>query len=195
MGCGSCWTLVREHWKHCGCMKWVGNSLWGVCNPNQRPHRRNPSDFDLSRNRSLRTLEVAASTIVDEEPGDLTHVFSTITSSVFSTVVIVYRDYDIRGIPSAWVRKAFSPIDHHKHFEVFRKLREVRGFQLVLCADVWDRVVGYAVRELELAVAVEWERMGFDDFFPEPLVISRPGPRPTLSEDLHTGDYTPFVPL
>ena len=34
-------------------------------------------------------------------PKYLTHTLSTITSPVFSEVIIVYRDYDVGGLPTA----------------------------------------------------------------------------------------------
>ena len=124
-------------------------------------------------------------------------MFSTITSSVFSRVIVVYRDYDIRGVRSARVSSAFFPTQYHIHFEVFRKLQKVREFQLVLCADVWGCTVVHAVRKLEQAVATERTGMGFDDFFREPLVIFRPrGSSPISLEDLCAGGgYIPFATL
>ena len=49
---------------------------------------------------------------------------------------------------------------------------------------------------MERAVAAERARMGFDDFFREPLVISRPrGSSPTSEEDFAAGGFLPFVTL
>jgi len=71
-------------------------------------------NFDLSRIKSLRTIEVLASTIIHEEPRELTRTFSTITSPVFSTVIVVYRDYDIHGVRSAWVNRTYiRNVGHH----------------------------------------------------------------------------------
>ena len=121
-------------------------------------------------------------------------MFSTITSSVFSTVIIVYRDHDIHGIRSVCSNKNFTPVQYHRHFEMVRKLQKVRGFQLVLCADVWECVAACAVRELEQAVT-KWG-MGSDDFFPEPLVISRQRmSSPTSLEDFGAGGHLPFATL
>jgi len=79
---------------------------------------------------------------------------------------------------------------------VFREMHKVRGFQLVLCADVWDGVVVAAMRELERAVATERAGRGFDDLFPEPLVISRSrGSGPTYQEEMCAGGEIPWIPL
>jgi len=90
----------------------------------------------------------------------------------------------------------YPPIQYHIHFGTFRKLHKVRRFQLVLCADVWGCIAPYAAGKLERAVAAERARMGFDDFFREPLVISRPrGSSPTSEEDFAAGGFLPFVTL
>ena len=64
------------------------------------------SKLDLSRHKSLRTLEVPASCVhgayLCESPHIaailLKYVLSTITSPTFFEVVVVYRDYDFHGI-------------------------------------------------------------------------------------------------
>jgi len=110
-------------------------------------------------------------------------------------VIVVYRDYDICGVRPGRVSGTFAPTQYHMHFEVFRKLHEVWRFQLVLCADVWDCIATYAMRKLEQAIAAERAGMGFDDFFREPLVISRPrGSSPTPLEKFCFGS-PPFATL
>ena len=102
---------------------------------------------------------------------------STIKSPAFSEVVIVYRDYDIYGLPSAVITYT-GRASYSTHFAALREMNKVRSFHVVLCADVWDRVVVDAVRALEQAKA------GCSDFFPEPLVISRlRGSSPTFTEE------------
>ena len=152
-------------------------------------------DFDLSRSKSLRTLQVAARSIDGRfmyGPSDapailLKFALSTIRSPVFSEVTIFYRDYDFRGVqpnhnvldgppicrmsPDEMVEDALW---HRRRFEVFREMRKVRDFQLVLCADVWDRIGWFSVRVLEDAVAAEKARGGFDRFFSEPMVVFSP---------------------
>ena len=156
-------------------------------------------DFDLSRHKSLRTLEVLASTIVFQEPGILTHVVSAITSPVFSEVVIIYRDYDFGFIlcvpPSIGVFCGMSPearereaLCRRMEFEALREMHKVRDFQPVLCVDVWDYVMEYVVLDLKWAVMKEKEKGGFDDIFSELLVISRPqGSFPLYAERFNAG--------
>ena len=165
-------------------------------------------DFDLSRHKSLRTLEVLASTIAFNEPGILTHVISSITSPAFSEVVIIYRDYDfgfIRCIsPSMGIFRGMSPEERENQalyrrleFEALREMHKVRDFQPVLCVDVWDHVMQDAVWYMKWVVMTEKAKGGFDDVFPELLVISRPrGSLPLCSERIHASsgvDY--WTPL
>ena len=103
----------------------------------------------------------------------------TITSLVFSEVVIVYRDRDFSGVghyPLSVFRE-ISPAGrateaswHCSLFEAFREMYAMRDFRLVLCADVLCRVKEYTVGALECAVAVEKvaERLGY--LPSEPLV-------------------------
>jgi len=57
-------------------------------------------------------------------------------------------------------------------------MRNVRGFRLVLRADVWDGVGECAVRTLKEAVVAEKAKRGFDTRFPEPAVIYSPRKSP-----------------
>lgn len=129
-------------------------------------------DVDLSRNKSLRALEVAASCVVGGSPGFLAHALSTIRSPVFSEVIVFYRDCDFRGVQRRWHpgRDPLCPVSehgeaqealwYHKQFEVFREIHKVRDFRLVLRADVWERVGWYALKALDQAVAAEDEKGG-----------------------------------
>ena len=74
-------------------------------------------DFDLSRNRIVRTLEVTGHTIdgglwrcgsPNIATRLLTYVLSTITSPGFTEVTVFYRDYDFIGV-SAWGCFRLSP--------------------------------------------------------------------------------------
>jgi len=150
-------------------------------------------DFDLSRNKSLRTLQIATWFLDDALqacPPDiatrlLTYALSTITSPVFSEITVFYRDYDSTGAYSAWPGR--SPLEspykngkeswiaeeasrHYKRFGVFRTVHKIRDFRLVLCADVWNGVGGYSEWRLKKAVEAEKAERGFDGTFPEPLV-------------------------
>ena len=128
-------------------------------------------DFDLSRNKSLRTLEVRARYL--SEMGPLAYALSTIASPVFSEVTIIYRDVVLSGFLSP-AEAAEELLSHHRRFEVFRAMRHVRDFQLVLCACVWDDVGEYSVRKLKQVLAEERAKMGCDHISPEPLVVRGP---------------------
>jgi len=160
-------------------------------------------DFDLSRHKSLRTLEVPASSIAYKEPGFLTHVLSTITSPVFSEVIIIYRDYDFGGLhllPHKSVFREMLPAEREEddsfrrsRLEALHEMYKVRAFRPVLCADVWDRVREYTVWELKQPVTLEG---GFDDFFSKLSVISIPrGSLPPLVEQDYAYSVTPWLPL
>jgi len=160
-------------------------------------------DFDLSRHKSLRTLEVPASSIVHKEPGILTHVLSTITSPAFSEVIIIYRDYDFGGLyrlPDTRVFREMLPVEREEdvsfrrsRLEALHEMYKVRAFRPVLCADVWDRVREYTVWELKQAVTLERE---FDDFFSKLSVISVPrGSLPPLVEQDYAYSHIPWLPL
>ena len=123
-------------------------------------------DFDLSRNKSLRTLEVTAFHILDAMMGHspdtamepLTYALSTITSPTFSEVTVFYREFDLG----------------RQQFEGFRMMHKVRGFRLVLCIEIWGGEVERYVRLLKFIVAEERADNGFDDIFPEPPVFYSP---------------------
>ena len=148
-------------------------------------------NFDLSRHKLLRTLEVPVwclrGAFRSESPhiasNLLKHVLSTITSPVFFEIVVVYRDYDSRGVvpPEYSIRPPMSQADRatgtrHRlpEFEVLREIHKVRDFQLVLCADAPAGIGECMVWELEEGVATERDEREFDKFFPEPLVIHSP---------------------
>ena len=150
-------------------------------------------DFDLSRNKSLRKLEFPASSVdralnggsSDAASSFLKHVLSTITSSVFFDIIILFWDRDFRGVKSSWPRlheisqaeEAEQASQHHRRFELLREVHKVRNFRLVLSASVSGDVGGYLVRVLEEAVAEEKAKGGFDSFFSEPLVLYNPQDR------------------
>jgi len=158
-----------------------------------------PEDIDLSRIRSLRVLELAASSIVGGEPGFIARMLSTITSPAFTEVVVFYRDYDFGGIDhmGGIHTRAFYPMTEaetvwevswrRRQFEIIREMHQVRDFRLALRVDVWDRVGGYAVWILRQAVAIEKAEVGFDCLFPEPLLVYTP--RRCIYESLE--DFTP----
>lgn len=61
-----------------------------------------------------------------------------------------------------------------EQFKLLREVQTVRNFQLVLHAEVWEREAESMVSALRAAVAVQKERGGFNDLFPEPLVTFLP---------------------
>jgi hypothetical protein len=154
-------------------------------------------DFDLSRAKSLRTLEIRAQYLAGTRL--LTYALSTITSSAFSEVTVFYRDLDFYGIGIPWpdssifyrlspAERAKETLWHEGQFRIFRTMQKIRDFQLVLCADVWDGVREYAVRRLRQAVAAGKTKRGIDNrllpsISPEPLVVYSPrGSRQELIE-------------
>ena len=141
-------------------------------------------DFNLSRNKSLRTLEVTASSItLREESILLQHaiaqtnpaisnflrtVLPTITSPLFSEVVVIYREVDFGGLKfwprsTSGVYRIMTPDEsaeeasrHRRQFQVFREMYAVRqDFQLILCAEVWGPVGEYTMGVLKQAIAAE----------------------------------------
>jgi hypothetical protein len=156
-------------------------------------------DFDLSRNKALRTLRVQANFtdrkssygLPDPTSRFLKHVLSTVTSSAFSVITIIYRDCHFRGIEFDSSRQAFfrelsqaeranEVARHRMWFRTFRKVRKVREFRLRLCVCVWGSVGEEPVRILEEALAKERAEGGFNYFLFKPCVVysphwSRPG--------------------
>ena len=120
-------------------------------------------DFDLSRNKSLRTLEVLAPYILDRKLGFFGHVLPTISSHVSLKVVIVYRDYDFPGLQPGSHPRAGGASCHRMQFCMFRKMHRIRNFRLELRADVWGGVEENAVQVLRRAVAAQNARRGFSD--------------------------------
>jgi hypothetical protein len=121
-------------------------------------------DFNLSRIKLLRTLEITAQCIYSSYL--LTHALSTITSPAFSEVTIIYRDSDLPRSPSPAEARDEAHA-HHWQFELFRAMRRVRNFQLVLCARVRDDEREYSVQKLKQII-------GEGNISPEPLVIHGP---------------------
>ena len=155
--------------------------------------RYSPRDFDLSRNKSLRTIQIATWSLDDALqacPRDiatslLTYALSTITSSVFSYITVFYRDYATTSTYSSWPGQSIPELPyengietwiaeeasrHDRRFGLFRTLHKVRDFRLVLCADVWNGAGEFSEQMLKKAVAAEKAERGFDGIFPEPLV-------------------------
>ena len=136
-------------------------------------HPRTPDGFDLSRNKSLRTLEITAHSIdLRNLPGSgfLRAVLSSIATPAPLDVVIIYRDRDFdrkRPCRLCTTDPAPLPYRHYEfwggggveinhfyrkyksHFALFREMHSVRRFRLVLCLDVSHCVVLYALEILQ----------------------------------------------
>ena len=119
-------------------------------------------DFDLSRNKLLRTLELPRVGLYSFHPlaPGFKQALSTIRSPVFVDVVVVYEDCDI----SPPVGKDYSVVRNGQMFEMLYEMRRVRDFELVLRADVRGCMRERAVQELEWVVSTERERGGLGDF-------------------------------
>jgi len=149
--------------------------------------------LDLSRNKSLRAVEVMARAVLPLHktpnpavPTFLRTTLSTITSPAFFEVVVFYRDYEFDGVESyphhgpnmyrkikpAW--RAMEASWHRGLFKIFREMYTVRHFQLVLCADVWGPLKEYTMRVLRRAAAVEKAAKRLSYLPSEPLVVSNP---------------------
>ena len=133
---------------------------------------RASQDFDLSRNKSLRTLETTSHSI-DVSPRAASNFLRAVLSSIASPapldVVIIYRNRDFDTKRPCWLcttNPAPRPYSHftewgtdvaldhfyvnyESHFRLFRKMHSVRGFRLVFCLDVSDCVVWYALATLQ----------------------------------------------
>ena len=149
-------------------------------------------DFDLSKNKALQTLEFPASSIdcaLNGTPNTassfLKHVFSTITSSAFFEVIILYWNRDFLSAkprdPGRSNLYEMSPAEkevetskHNRRFELLREVHKVRGFRLVLSALTSGRMGEYPAQILEEAVAEGKENKVFDDVFSEPFVMYIP---------------------
>ena len=159
----------------------VRKFLWGVCKlvANDFAARSSLRDFDLSQNKSLRILQVQANLIDRDSRGPaskfLKHLLSTITSPVFSRIIVLYGNQHFRGIEFYHSSRAFfsrlsqaeragEVARHRMTFEVFRKIHEVRDFQLVLSACIPGSVGEELVRILEEAIAEEKGQRGFNGF-------------------------------
>jgi len=109
--------------------------------------------FDLSHLRSLRCLEVTASSMSKayQEATRLIHeIFSTIKSPVFSEIVLVFQRPDL-------YRPYFIP------FDMFRQMHSERKFRLVFSLEVAKRHkdLGLQVMELRMGYEVAQERLDF----------------------------------
>jgi len=150
-------------------------------------------DFDLSRNRSLHTLEFPASTI-DGSSGTtsvLKHVLSTVSPSTCLKICLFHGDYHFHGEKSWYsqlsnAERKREASEHHLRFEVLHEMHKVRGFRLELCASAWGYFGEEPVRMLEEAIAEERAKGGFDEFPCKSLVVYDP-------QQFHQGLHRSFA--
>jgi hypothetical protein len=158
--------------------------------------------FNLSQNKSLRTLETTAESITSARStasNFLTTVLSTVASPVFLDVVIVYCDSDLdaspgcsycRPDPVCFCRPRPELVVHAprylRQFRTFHEMHKTRDFRLVLCADVFDCIVERAIQRLKHIVDVNG---GLDYLLHKPLIISERRTPRTRITDSSTGRF------
>lgn len=129
-------------------------------------------------------------------------VLSTVPPTAPLDVVIVYREIDLGGIRSCWLQCTSDPVcfrhrspegreadllRHKRQFAVFREMHSARDFRLVLCADVYDCMVDYAVQTLEHNVNSTEVTGGLEYLLYEPLIISERRKPRTRATDQNAG--------
>ena len=137
-------------------------------------------DFDLSRNKSLRVLQIAKCS-----PGItssfLKRVLWTITSPAFYKIILLYEDCDFRGIEFgrsnlprfrelSHAERTEEVSSHCDQLKVFREVHRVRSFELELCACICGSIGEEPLRTLEEAIAEEKAQGGFNEFSSDPYV-------------------------
>jgi len=128
---------------------------------------RPTEDLNLSNLKVLRSLQVkdlaANPEIRDLRPVAVAKAFSTITSPVFSELVLVHTSIYVDRIPQEVTL-----------FETLRKMNEVRRFKLVFLVEAEN--ARHARRELETAL-VSVAAKGLLDFLDSPPTIRTARPR------------------
>jgi len=124
-------------------------------------------DFDLSHLRSLRSLEVTASSVSHGsrlDPDLLRDIISTINSPMFSEVVLVFQRPDL-----------YRP--YSISFETFREMHSKRKFRLVFCLEVLKkyRNPGFQVMRQRMEYEMTQRRLNFLES-PPTLKISEGNP-------------------
>ena len=160
-------------------------------------------DFNLSQNKSLRTLEITGGSIYGAEgttPDFLMTVLSSVASSVPVDVVIIYEDFDFDALSldyssyyelsvcfcySSEMRKR-DRVLYQQNLDVSLEVYSTWGFRLVLCADVCESIAEDAIQELEDFVEAGKMEGGSSHFPYKPLIISE---RRLLRAGRH--DYRP----
>ena len=143
--------------------------------------------FNLSRNKSLRTLETTAESI--DAAGDATFdFFKTILSTITSApldVVVIYKEFDLSRMPHcSWcdseivrschnwpILRVSEDLRFQRQFRAFREIHSIRAFRLVLCVDVFDCMVEDGIETLGRFVKAEKVTGGLDYLLQEPLIM------------------------
>jgi len=144
--------------------------------------------FNLSRNKSLRTLETTAESI-DAADGATFDFFETVLPSITSSapldVVVIYEEFDFSIMPHcSWcdseavrsccnwpIPRVSEDVRCQRQFRAFREMHRVRAFRLVLCVDVFDCMVEGGIEALRRFVEAEKVKGGLDYLSQEPLII------------------------
>ena len=176
--------------------------------------------FNLSRNKSLRTLETTALSIflADNTESEFKYlkasqflkaVFSSISSPGPLDFVVIYHDLYSEDMPTrAHCKEERSKQEfcrrHGKlglkmeeyHFEpqvqVFRKMHSVRDFRLVLCVDAAECTLEQSICIMEKIFKAQKAKGGFDFLLCEPLIICERRVIRTSPRDFIVGSYGRF---
>lgn len=116
--------------------------------------------FDLSRNTALRSLEVRASPRLLDYGTTLEELLPTITSPVFSEIVVVFSEEEVHRLPPGLAK-------------ALHKMYKIRKFSVAFCLETIERFEVYSLRLL--ASEIEMGALkGSLDFLPcPPSVFSR----------------------
>ena len=138
-------------------------------------------NFNLSENKSLRTLEIEART-VSGASGFFKSVLSTIPPLLPLEVVIIYTEFEV-GYPMNNTMRgpihtncfcAKKQESQQGRFRVFYEMRSVREFQLVLRAEVLERAEEHAMTTLNRVVEEQEQEYGLLNYLQRrPLVTSQ----------------------
>jgi len=120
--------------------------------------------FDLSKNRSLRTLEVAIDRITRycvDAPRFLRNLLSTITSPLFSEVVLISE-------PVSEGHAILRP----SLINIVGGMYQVKPFRLVFCLWVWDGDQGDAMERFKAGLDEEVVQGTFGFLTYPPVILS-----------------------
>ena len=131
--------------------------------------------FDLSNNRSLRTLEIEmASTDTGRGMGFLGDLLSTVTSPVFSDVVIILQDVMIHR------NLSLDPL-----FRAVRDMYEVKPFRLVFRLGKSSRDRERNRERLKSLIEAEAARGGLGPLLHPPVIV----PYTPVTWSVGSGDH------